>query len=192
MLKGYIWTVFNIALMKSLKEINRFVLVFLAIYLPFIIADKLLGPEIGWIGKLLEYVYHIILKFVMFGSVGVLKLFGYDVVHTYDIIGIKGARSLFIGHVCLALDLMVMYAALIIAYPGNKKSKWFVIPIGLLIIQLVNIMRICILAVTLVKHPENFEFEHHTVFTIVVYGVFFIIWVLWLKYFPADEKESSR
>ena len=108
----YIWLVFNNRLMKSLKEINSFIFLFAAVYFPFLLIDTFLVYELPLLPRIWDFIYHIILKFVMGGTIFVLDVLGYEVLHTYDIVWIKGAKkSLFIGHICLAFDLMVMFAA---------------------------------------------------------------------------------
>lgn len=182
--------------MKStIKHINRFIFIFLAIWLPFMLMDSFLTMEIPLLGRFWDICYHIILKFVMPGTVFLLDVLGYDVHHTYDLIWITGSpRSLQIGHACLALDLMVMLAALIIAYPGHKKSKYWIIPLGCLFIQLLNIGRLALLTVSIkARYLSSFEREHHYFFKFAVYLLIFIIWALWIKYFPAgDEPEEKK
>lgn len=174
--------------MKSISEINRFILVFAAIFLPFFILDSFVAEEWSPLARLWNVFYHIILKFVMTGSVGLLELFGYPVKHTYDIIWIEGAKqSLKIGHPCLALDLMVLFAALIIAYPGHKKSKYWVIPAGALFIQILNVIRMAMLTVAAKERLGNLEFEHHYIFKGVVYLFIFVIWMLWIRFFPVTD-----
>lgn len=178
--------------MKSLNEINRFIIVFAAIFLPFYIIDTFLVYELPLLPRIWNFIYHILLKFVMGGTVFVLDILGYDVMHTYDLVWIKGAkRSLFIGHICLAFDLMVMFAALIFAYPGHKKSKWWVIAAGCFFIQILNIIRMCLLTVAAKDRPWSFQFEHHYLFKTVVFVAIFIIWILWIKYFPAEEEKNK-
>jgi exosortase/archaeosortase family protein len=192
MVKGYIWTVFNKGMMKSLKEINRFIFLFAAVYFPFLLVDTFLVYELPLLPTIWNFIYHILLKFVMGGTVAVLSVFGYEVHHTYDIVWITGAKqSLFIGHPCLAFDLMVMFAALIFAYPGNKKSKWWIIPAGCLLIQILNVIRMCLLTVAAKERLGSLEFEHHYLFKFTVYALIFIIWALWIKYFPAEEGKAK-
>lgn len=178
--------------MKSLKEINRFIFLFAAIYFPFLLIDTFLVHELPLLPRIWDFIYHILLKFVMGGTMFVLNFLGYEVKHTYDIVWIAGAkRSLFIGHACLAFDLMVMFAALIFAYPGNKRSKWWVIPVGCLLIQLLNVVRMCLLAVGARDRVGSLEFEHHYLFKFTVYALIFLIWALWIRFFPADDEKAK-
>ena len=180
-------------LMKSFKEINKFIFLFAAIYLPFMLVDTFLVYELPILPTIWNFIYHILLKFVMGGTVLVLKLFNYEVLHTYDIVWIKGAKhSLFIGHICLAFELMVIFSALIFAYPGDKKSKWWVIPAGCLLIQFLNIARMALLTVGARDRVESLHFEHHYLFKFAVYFLIFVIWALWIKYFPVKEDKEAK
>jgi exosortase/archaeosortase family protein len=178
--------------MKSLKEINKFILLFVAIYLPFMLVDTFLVYELPFLPTIWNGIYHVILKFIMAGTVGILSLLGYAVQHTYDYVWITGAqKSLFIGHACLALELMVIFTALILAYPGHKKSKYWVIPLGCLFIQILNVGRMVLLTIAAKERLGSLEFEHHVLFKSAVYIMIFIVWALWIKYFPAEEEKAK-
>lgn len=187
--------------MKSLNPINRFVLILAAIILPFIFVDSYLAYKIPFLERVMNFFYHILLQIVKAGAVPGLRLLGYDALtgcinpaNCYnDIIWIRGsARSVQINHLCLALDLMVYYFALIVAYPGHKRTKPWVILGGLALIQLLNILRIMWLTVTIYNRPGAFDFEHHVVFRAIVFTILFIVWVLWIKYFPADRDDKKK
>lgn len=187
--------------MKSLNPINKFVIVLGAIILAFLFIDSYLVYKIPFLERIVNLCYHTLLQIVKAGSFAILSAMGYDVhigclnpVNCYnDVIWIKGsARSVQINHLCLALDLMVYYFALIVAYPGHKKTKPWVILGGWILIQLLNIIRIAWLTVTIYNRPEAFDFEHHVVFRAVVFSILFIVWVLWIKYFPADRDEKKK
>lgn len=187
--------------MKSVKEINRFIIIFLAIYLPFMFIDSYLVYKIPFLAQVVNYFYHILLQIVKHGAAFGLGIMGYDVhigclnpANCYnDIIWIAGsARSVQINHMCLALDILVMYFALIAGYPGHKKSKPWVILIGWILIIIVNMLRIMWLTVTMYQRPEAFDFEHHYVFKAITFTIIFIIWALWVKYFPADGDAPKK
>jgi len=187
--------------MKSLNEVNRFIIILLAIILPFYLIDSFLAYEIPFIGRIENFIYHTLLQIVKGGSVGILNMLGYDVrigclnpANCYnDVIWIKGsARSIQINHMCLALDLIVIYFALIFAYPGHKRTKPWVILGGWVLILVLNIIRIAWLTVTMYNRPQAFDFEHHVLFKAIVFSILFVGWVLWIKYFPADKDKPKQ
>lgn len=177
--------------MEAAKQINRFLLIVLGIVASFFVIDYIIAPQVGFVGNIMNFIYHLLLKVVMYGSQLVLELRGYAINHTYDVIWIAEAkRSVKIGHICLGLDMMVIWLALIIGYPGELKSKWWVILVGWIVIQIANIIRVAALAEIIHTKPDQFEVDHHLVFRSVIIALFFVMWYLWLKFFPAKPKKN--
>jgi exosortase/archaeosortase family protein len=93
-------------------------------------------------------------------------------------------KVLSIADVCNGLELMVLYAALLLALPGATSRKLIFIITGLLLINVMNILRCSALVLVFRHKPEYVNFIHHYVFNFVVYGVIF--W-LWLRYSETTE-----
>lgn len=187
--------------MKSMNPIVRFVLLGGSIILAYLFIDSYLVYKIPFLEHVVNLCYHTILQIVKNCSYFILDAMGYDVrvgclnyANCYqDVIWIKGsARSVQINHMCLALDVMVYFFALIVAYPGHKRTKPWVILGGWILIQFLNTIRITWLTITMYKRPEAFDFEHHVVFRVVVFTILFIVWALWIKYFPEDRDEKKK
>ncbi len=89
--------------------------------------------------------------------------------------------SLFIADVCNALELFVLYIGFIICMPSSFWRKVKYIIIGVIIIDVVNILRCCGLIYINENSTEYFEFAHHYVFKIVVYGVTFLMWIVYSR-----------
>jgi exosortase family protein XrtF len=121
-----------------------------------------------------------IIDFTVMASKWVLELFGYTVFTGIDrLIGIDGTGGLWIGDNCNGIALFALFAGFIIAYPGNWKKKFFFITAGILIIELLNVLRIVLLAI-LDTHSRTWtEFNHTYTFTIVIYGCIFFLWMIW-------------
>jgi exosortase/archaeosortase family protein len=51
--------------------------------------------------------------------------------------------------------------------------------LGILIIHLLNIIRVIALTLLAYKAPEYLDFNHTYTFTILVYSVVFILWMIW-------------
>lgn len=106
----------------------------------------------------------------------------------------NGKRLLRVGEECSALVLFALFAGFIICYPGNWKAKIWYIPLGILVILVLNIVRITLLSINFKYYHSSFAFNHHVTFTYLVYGVIFLMWVLWVNKFGkarliADQKE---
>lgn len=96
-------------------------------------------------------------------------------------IGIDGTNGLWIGDPCNGLTLFALFAGFVIAYPGSLKTKLWFIPLGLIMIHLLNILRIVALVVIVYyfPDPEVLDFNHTYTFTMLVYGFVFGLWYIW-------------
>lgn len=114
----------------------------------------------------------------------ILELFGYVVYTGADrLIGIDGASGLWIGDSCNGIALFALFAGFIIAYKGKIKYKLIFIPIGILCIQVLNILRVVILAILDTYSREWTELNHTYTFTIIIYGFIFWGWMIWVNRF---------
>lgn len=126
----------------------------------------------------------------------ILTTFGYKLmtlpagVDTMGVVGIDGSHGVLIGYPCNGLELFALFAGYIIAFPGNIKTKFWFIPLGLFIIHLLNIIRVIALVFVAYKAPEYLDFNHTYTFTIFVYSVVFILWMIWtMKLSKTDADE---
>ncbi|MFZ4741472.1 MAG: hypothetical protein ACOYLE_09955 [Bacteroidales bacterium] len=138
----------------------------------------------------------------MYSSFAILKTLGYDAyffysetIYKYGVyaIEINGFRSIYMGISCIGMTLMGVFIALIVSFPSKLKHKLWIIPSGLIIIQLLNILRVCTL--TLLdyygfKHTFNeynflgiLNFNHHDLFNLFIYIVIFGMFVFYVNKF---------
>ncbi len=119
-------------------------------------------------------------------SAVLLELLGFDLIpdsHVENIrtIGIDGTSGVWIGDPCNGLTLFSLFSGFVIAYPGSVKKKLWFIPLGLVLIHLLNVLRITALALILhySQDPAVLEFNHTYTFTIIVYGFVLYLWYVW-------------
>ncbi|MFY8008070.1 MAG: exosortase family protein XrtF, partial [Flavobacterium sp.] len=64
---------------------------------------------------------------------------------------------------------------------------------GLLLIHLLNISRIALLSVALYHFPEQEQLLHDVIFPLIIYGVVFLLWVIWVNKFSlhADKNPAK-
>lgn len=84
---------------------------------------------------------------------------------------------------CNALSVIILFIAFIVAFTGKiKTAVWYILG-GSVLIHVLNIARIAILAVALYHFPEYEEMLHGVIFPLFIYGVVFILWVIWVNKF---------
>jgi len=120
----------------------------------------------------------------------ILRKLGYSIFTQADLIGIEGSSGLIVSAPCDGLSLFVLFAGFIIAFPGKIKSKFIYIPIGLLIIDIINIIRIVALVIIVKYAPHKLEFNHSYTFTLIMYIIIFFLWMFWIKHFASLGKKD--
>lgn len=95
------------------------------------------------------------------------------------VIGIDGTHGLWVGDPCNGITLFALFVGFVIAYPGKIKNKLWFIPLGMLLIHIINVIRIVSLCLIVYYSPESLSFNHTYTFTILVYAFVFWLWLLW-------------
>lgn len=112
----------------------------------------------------------------------ILTGLGYEVFTGAErLIGIDGTGGLWIGDNCNGMVLFALFAGFIISFPGKLLNKFIYIIIGVILIELVNILRVVVLAILQTHSVFLMEFNHTYTFTIVIYGFIFLLWMLWVN-----------
>ena len=132
------------------------------------------GYYIPFIHNYLDYI-SVFRAFLLYSSKGFLGLLGYPsaVVNSFSLQLING-RSVHLVYSCLGYGIISFWIAFVFANRGNFKKKAIWMFTGILVICSINILRICLLLLSLNK---NWRFplglDHHTWFNIASYAVIF-------------------
>lgn len=97
------------------------------------------------------------------------------------ILKLQGTVGVTVGEPCIGYEITALYIALIVATAGSLKHKLWYIPMGVAIIFMLNVIRICALALLVRIDPRIWELNHKLIFTVVVYSCTFLLWRLWIK-----------
>lgn len=111
----------------------------------------------------------------------------------FQVIGIDKSNGVWVGAACNAVTLIFLFAVFVLAYPGHQKSKIWFVPLGIVSIHILNIVRVCALALIAFYKPDLLAFNHTYTFTFIVYGYIFFLWMLWANKFssitPSNENK---
>lgn len=181
------------------KEILVFFFKLLLVYFLWRCFSLLVGPEaqpinerfVPWLSAGFEGFNHALKFSLAHGSAWFIKLFGYqpEIIGT-SLVKIQGSSGVNIGNYCLAVELMVLYVALVGTYPAPIKFKLAVIAGGLGAIHLINILRIALLNLMTVHLPQYVDFNHHFTFRIVVFIIILAIYTAYVK--KAEQWAKSK
>ena len=166
---------------------NRFIVLFIskaiALYLLwYFIYEQWLAK----VGKLDD----LIIDNLVYITNQLLLIMGYTTFLYEHTFGIDGSNGVYIGTPCNGVELMALFSGFIIIFHGNWKNKIWFIPLGVVIIHLLNIIRVLSLAIIAMYSPETLDFNHKYTFTLLLYLFVFLGWIVWVKKFAFHKKGS--
>lgn len=164
------------------KFISLFLLKALILYLVWFCTYDLWLKKVGVLDA--EIIDNLVYLSVQF-----LNFFDYILYVDYHTVGINGAYSVVVvGTGCNAVELFALFSCFILAFEGSWKNKLWFIPLGIVLIHLLNVGRILSLIFIGTVSRSLLEFNHKYTFTIIMYIFTFIGWMIWVKYFASKSK----
>ncbi len=89
---------------------------------------------------------------------------------------------------CTGIKQAYIFFCIIAFYYGSWKHKLWYIPLGFLLIYLVNLLRITLLMAIIQKYPNSFDFWHEQVTKYLFYVFLFGLWVVWNENFVLKKE----
>ena len=180
-------------LFKKYKGVIRFVLLFLGTYLllSFCYSTYLQLSKGG------DYHPDFATNLVAKQSAAIISEFGYEA----DIIPHKThpQMQLFInkellGSIiegCNALSIIILFIAFIVAFAQKLRKTLLFILAGVVLIYGVNLIRIVVLSIALHHYPEQEKLLHGIVFPSIIYGMVFLLWMLWVRQLTSNTGQKD-
>lgn len=117
------------------------------------------------------------------------KMLGYDAEieqHTEELSMKFMLNGEFVSRIiegCNSVSIIILFLAFIIAFSGSLiNTIWFGL-FGSILIYIVNVLRIIALSILYHRYPEYQTLLHDLLFPAVIYGLTFVLWVTWVKFF---------
>lgn len=92
---------------------------------------------------------------------------------------------------CNAVSVMILFAAFVFAFSTHWKKTLLYILSGIVLLHVLNVIRIALLSFALYYYPKYEELLHGTIFPLFIYGVVFILWILWVTKFSGYAKRTA-
>lgn len=92
---------------------------------------------------------------------------------------------------CNAASVAILFVSFVIAFKGKWKQTLLFILGGILIIHVFNIIRIALLAMAIFHYPQYEDLLHGVVFPLLIYGLVFALWVIWVNKFSFYAKKNK-
>lgn len=89
---------------------------------------------------------------------------------------------------CNAISVVILFVSFIAAFSAKLKSTLLFILAGSFLIYILNVVRITILIFLMYYFPEQNHLFHGVVFPLFIYGVVFVLWVIWVNKFSKYAK----
>lgn len=114
----------------------------------------------------------------------VLDLIGQNVTMQGTIIR-NASFAVNIRNGCNGVEAMLIFLAAVLAFPASWRSRLLGLGIGILAIQVVNLVRVVALFLTGVYFPSLFDASHTVVWQTLVILSGVLLWIFWANRFAA-------
>ncbi len=178
------------------------VIIFMLILLVFHILWKIFIKDLFSVQFIYDSAFWLSTK-VFVASIWVLDVFNVNVT-SFDELSIGGKVKFHVIHYaenngyisvnrsCSGLKQFYQWFFLMLLYPGPWKHKLWFIPMGLVIIHIVNIFRIVSMTFVTMTIPQHWDFMHDYVLRPFFYVVMFFLWVWWNEKFYLKSKLKKQ
>lgn len=117
-------------------------------------------------------------------SAVVLDLIGQDITMTGTVIR-SDRFAVNIRNGCNGVETMIIFVAAVLAFPAPWKARFIGLGLGILAIQLVNLIRVVALFLTGAYFPKLFDSSHTVIWQTVVILCGVLLWIFWANRFAA-------
>jgi exosortase/archaeosortase family protein len=93
---------------------------------------------------------------------------------------------------CTPIKQSFIWLCILLATPGDWKSKIWFIPFGWICIFIINILRIFAITMLIEHHPEWFDLLHTYIFKYLFYGLMFLLWVWYVEKIRKPVSSSDK
>lgn len=93
---------------------------------------------------------------------------------------------------CNAISVVILFVSFVVAFSGKIKPTLLFIFGGSLFIYVLNVLRIGLLCVLMYQFPNQKQFLHGVLFPLFIYGVVFVLWLIWVNKFSRYASKTNK
>jgi exosortase family protein XrtF len=93
---------------------------------------------------------------------------------------------------CNAISVIILFVSFVVAFSGKFKLTLLFIFGGSLFIYALNVIRIGLLCVLMFKFPNQRQLLHGVLFPLFIYGVVFVLWLIWVNKFSRYASKTIK
>lgn len=83
---------------------------------------------------------------------------------------------------CNGVSVIILFSSFIMAFASTLKRTVLFLLAGGVLIYTINVLRIALLVIGLYYYPSYDHILHGVVFPLIIYGLVFLLWVVWVNY----------
>ena len=181
-------------LIKKYRSVVKFIVVFLTVYGVLTVAYKLYLDQSTGKKSYPDYFTHL----VAVQSQALLNAVGYETQiqpHQEEPSVKIIVRDKYVARVvegCNSISVVILFIAFLIAFSGRPKVTFFYALAGSVLIYTANLVRIVILSIGLLHYPWRRNILHTVIFPLIIYGLVFMLWMIWVKRFSHISKRNVK
>lgn len=93
---------------------------------------------------------------------------------------------------CNAISVVILFVSFVVAFSGKFKQTVFFTSAGIALIYFFNILRIVLLSMAIYHYPQFKDVLHNVVFPLFIYGIVFLLWIIWVNKFSYYAKKYTK
>ncbi len=93
---------------------------------------------------------------------------------------------------CNGIETIIIFLAAVIAFPASWKARIAGLAIGIVAIQIVNLVRVVALFLTGVHFPALFDNSHTVIWQTIVILSGVLLWIFWANRFAVPRGEAAH
>ena len=92
---------------------------------------------------------------------------------------------------CSSVSIIILFLSFIIAFSGSFINTFLFGLFGSALIYIVNVLRIIAFSIMYHKYPEYQIILHDLLFPSIIYGLIFVLWITWVKFFSNLKTKAN-
>jgi exosortase family protein XrtF len=120
---------------------------------------------------------------VAYGGWVFVRALGYDGCIEGTNICVNIVSTVKVNTGCNGFEIYCIFAGFIIIFASKFWKTLAYIVIGIMIIYVSNIVRVGLLAIDHYKRMHLFNFNHKFTYVVILYGIVFMLWYIWVTRF---------
>lgn len=93
---------------------------------------------------------------------------------------------------CNSISVIILFISFVVAFSGRLQTTLLFIFGGSLLIYALNVLRIAALSALIFYFPKQESLLHEVLFPLYIYGVVFILWLIWVRKFSRYASKDYK